>query len=99
VKSVDDAQRRIEWKSHVGQGCPHILFVRFDRRPVFCRDPSKTEIRIHVGIRDVMNDLAAGPSAVTVRSIELLVREPFHRLSKASRRLTNAGDLGGALVS
>ena len=50
-------------------------------------------------IRDVMNDLAAGPSAVTVRCIELLVREPIYRLPKAIRRLTDAGDLGGALVS
>lgn len=50
-------------------------------------------------VRDMMDHLAAGPSPIAIRRIELFVGESIDRLSKAGRCLADAGDLPCALVS
>ena len=50
---------------------------------IFGDDPAKSQIRIHVRIRDVMNHLTHRPSTVAVRSVELLVGETFDRARAA----------------
>src|SRR5215471_15919340 len=70
-----------------GQFGPAILKIWFDGWFFFSQRKLEADVRIHVAVRDVMDDLAHGPSAIAVRRVELLVVQAANCSAQVGWRL------------
>ena len=50
-----------------------------------------------MAVGDVMHELADGPAAIAVGSVELRVLEPIHGFAQAIRQLAKDGDVRGTV--
>ena len=69
-----------------------LFVVAGDDGPVFGEGFAEAVEGGHVRVRDVMDDLADGPTAVAVGRVELVVFEVEHRRAKLRWHLTNCFD-------
>src|ERR1700747_226824 len=57
--------------TQIGQLSPLVFGIRFDRRRRLRESQFQPHVRIEMAVWHVVNDLADGPPAVSIRSIEL----------------------------
>jgi hypothetical protein len=74
VERIEQGERGFDGSAlRLGQFGPEILHVGLDGGLVFGERQLETDVRVHVAIGNVMSDLAEGPAAIAIGSIELLV--------------------------
>ena len=72
MKSIEKHQGNFDWTGLcIRQLRPEIFFIGLDRWLLFGERKAKAEVCIEMAIREVVNDLANGPAAFTIWSIEL----------------------------
>src|SRR5581483_7538774 len=76
----------------VGRRGPKILIVRFNGWLLFRERQFEPDERIHVAVREVMDNLPHRPSSMAIGSVELLLAQPLHSFAKPSGRFFNLSD-------
>jgi hypothetical protein len=71
---------------------PEIFVIRFNGWLLFGERETKTDVRIEVAVRDMVNNLANGPSTFAIRRVQLRGREATRGGAKAGRSLGNNFD-------
>ena len=93
MKSIEKREGRIDGTGLcVRQLRPETFVIRFNGWLLFGEREAKTDVRIEVAVRNVVNDLANGPSAFAIRRVQLRGREATGGGAKLGRSLGNNFD-------
>jgi len=93
VESGDHCEGAIDGETAVGEAGPGGFVVGLDGGPVFREREFGADEGVGVAVGDVVHELADGPAAIAVGSIELRVAESADGGLKGGWKLAEDGDL------
>src|SRR5208283_3854893 len=99
MQRVEQRQRDLNRRRlRICQFGPAILRIRLDRRLLFSERQLEADIGVHMAVGNMMRGLAHGPSAGTIRGVELSLCESFDGCAQLCRRLGNIVNEGAFLI-
>ena len=94
--SGDHRERAIDGQTAVSEARPGGLVVGLDGGPVFREGELGAAIRVGVAVGNVMHELAHGPAAFAVRSVELQLGESVDSALEGGWKQAEGGNLPDA---
>ena len=99
VEGFDEVEGPLDGGGGVVEDGPGVFVVGLDGGPVLGEGELEAEDGVHVGVGDVVDELADGPAAVTVGGSELGVVEVLDGVAKVGGEIGEDGDGGEAVVA
>ena len=91
---VDDGEGVFDRERGVRELGPGILIVGLDCGFIFCEAETKTDEGIHMGIGDVVDELAYGPAAFAIRGVNLAFAQGIQGRADVARQVSDFSDRG-----
>jgi len=98
VEGFDEVKGPLGGGGGVVEGGPGLFVVGLDGGPVLGEGELNAEECVHVGVGDVVDELADGPTAVAVGGSELAVAEVLNGVAEMRRQVGKDADGGEAIV-
>ncbi len=96
VEGFDEVERPLDGGGGVVEGGPGLFVVGLDGRPVLGKGEFDAEEGVHVGVGDVVDELANGPTAVAVGGSKLIVAEVLNGVAEVGGQVGKDADGGKA---
>lgn len=97
VEGFDEVEGPLDGSGGVAEVGPDFFVVGLDSGPVLGECELHAEKGVHVGVGDVVDELADGPAAIAIRSAELVVVEILDGVAEMGGEIGEDGD-GGEVV-
>jgi len=98
VQAFENLKRKIDGSGpSIGKIGPELLVVRFDGGPVLGEGEAHADVRVHMAVGEMVNQLADGPAALSVRGIELSVAQAVDGGAQVFRQRGDGGDVRGVI--